>query len=78
MDRIGMSDTSAAYMALVEELTEKMELGDEFAARVVGAMALLIGGWRFGDPDEPDDDPDPGEPVPGDVVLRDILLRRAA
>lgn len=74
-----MSDTSAAYLRLVDELVEKMELGDRFAERVIGAMALLVGGWRFGDgnpSDDPGDDPDEADIT--DVVLRDILLRRAA
>lgn len=69
--------TSRAYKALVDELTEKMDQGDEFAQRVVGAMALLAEGWRYGDPDPIDpDDPD-GEPVI-DTSNVTVLFRRAA
>lgn len=69
--------TSRAYKSLVDELLEKMDQGDEFAQRVIGAMALLVDGWRYGDPDPIDPtDPD-GEPM---IDMSDVtvLFRRAA
>ena len=75
--------TSRNYKVLVDELIEKMNAGDFFAQRVVGAMALLASGWRYGDPDpvEPDDGDD-GELVSVPCEIDDcevvVLLRRRA
>jgi len=69
--------TSRAYKALVDDLIEKMDAGDDLAQRVIGAMALLAEGWRYGDPDPVDPaDPD-GEPM-FDVSYVTVLFRRAA
>lgn len=72
--------TTRAYKKLIDELREKMENGDELATRCVGAMALLISGWRYGDPDPeddgPDDDGEPGEVWDAHDAV--ILFRRAA
>lgn len=73
--RIGRVTTNQAYMDLVSELTERNELGDEFARKVIGAMALLISGWRYGDP-EPEDYTEPTPPDDGE--LGDILLQGRA
>ena len=52
-----MSETSREYARLANEVYERAIAGDEFCARVLGAMSLLASGWRYGDPDpvEPDD-----------------------
>lgn len=57
--------TTNDYFAHVEELIRRMDEGDEFATKSVAALALLISGWRPGDPDPTDDpDDDGGEPLP--------------
>lgn len=52
------------YTALVLALESSASAGDEHAARVLGAMALLCEGWRPGDPDPAGPD-DPGD---GEVI----------
>lgn len=69
-----MGTTNDAYMELVTDLIGRMDDGDDFATRVIAAMALLIGGWRAGDPD-PVDPTDGGETV---IEFSEALLRRAA
>ena len=70
--------TSEAYKALVGDLREKAETGDMRANQILSAFALLIEGWRYGDPDPTDDDdPDGGESNVIQLYER-VLLRRAA
>ena len=78
VSRIGLSETSVSYKKVVDQLVEKMELGDEFSTKVIAAMALLIAGWRYGDKDPVDPDgPDDGEIVEPEF-LKTLLLKRAA
>lgn len=76
MDRIGKVTTNQAYKDLVDELVRREALGDEFARQVIGAMALLCAGWRYGDP-EPEDYTDPVPPDDGELIAA-ILEKRAA
>jgi len=50
---------SEAFRDHVEELERRAIYGDGFAAKSLDAIALVVTGWRYGDPD-PSDDPDGG------------------
>jgi hypothetical protein len=67
--------TSDAFKAHIDDAMARAEAGDPFAARALSAMALLISGWRYGDPD-PSDGPDgDGETV---IDLEAYRLKLAA
>lgn len=72
--------TSDDFRTHVEALEAKSIAGDEEAVRSLAAMALLISGWRYGDPDPddtpPDDDGGIDAPDYNIVTLNDY--RRAA
>jgi len=65
--------TSQQFKAHVLILEAKALSGDTFAAQSLSAMALLVSGWRYGDPDPVDTPPD-GE---GKVVNLDYFRRAA-
>jgi hypothetical protein len=54
------NDLTELFNAHVQELTRMMEAGDGFATKTIAAMALLMEGWRPGDPDPSDEGPDGG------------------
>lgn len=62
---------SEAFRKHIEELESRAIYGDMFAAQSLDAIALVVTGWRYGDPD-PTDDPDGG----GEVV--DLVQYRKA
>lgn len=64
---------SEAFRNHVEELERRALFGDIFAAQSLDAIALVVTGWRYGDPD-PTDDPDGG----GEVVDMAQYRRAAA
>jgi len=66
--------TSEHFKAHILVLEAKALSGDEFAAQSLSAMALLVSGWRYGDPDPVDTPPDGG----GEVVNLDYFRRIAA
>ena len=81
--------TSDAFRAHIDDAVSRSDAGDEFAARALSAMALLVSGWRYGDPDPSDgpdgpiDPDDGGEPIEDFdecklIVLDQYRLKRAA
>lgn len=60
-----MMTTTEAFTKHVMELQERAETGDGLAIKSLSAIALVLEGWRPGDPD-----PDGGEPVDDLSVLR--------
>ena len=68
---------ASAYEEHITELERRALAEDEFAIRSLCAMVLLKEGWKPGDPDPSDDDPDGGERVFDDNVI-DLMGRLAA
>lgn len=68
---------ASAYEEHVTELERRAIAGDEFAVRSLACMVLLKEGWKPGDPDPSDDDPDGGERKFDDNVI-DLMGRLAA
>ena len=64
------------YREHVEMLEKLADAGDEIAAKSLACIALVCEGWRYGDPDPDDGNPDDdgGQPLPCNV----IEFRRAA
>ena len=65
--------TSELFKAHIDELERMAEADDWFAAKSLACMALLIDGWRYGDPD-PVDPPDGG----GEIIDLSAYRRRLA
>jgi hypothetical protein len=63
---------SIAYKALIDELLQKVEAGDDLATRCLAALSLVCEGWRYGDSD-PSDDPPKGD---GESVIDLSAYRR--
>jgi hypothetical protein len=68
-----MNSLSEHFFDHIEALERLALAGDELATRSLACMALLIEGWRYGDPDPVDSPPDGG----GEVINLD-LWRNAA
>ncbi len=61
----------------INELERRAASGDEFAVRSLCCLALVLDGWRYGDPDpdDPGDGPDGGEEI---IDLSAYRMRLAA
>jgi hypothetical protein len=64
--------TSEAFREHIGELERRAVYGDSFAAQSLMAIALIESGWRYGDPDPPDNPNDGG----GEVI--ELSQRRPA
>lgn len=76
-----MADTyecTFAYKTLTDALVRRMLDGEDEAARIVAAMALLIEGWRPGDPDPSDLPPDHDDGHDLEAMAEAVQFRRAA
>lgn len=72
-----MSTLAQVFVEHISELERRAIGGDAFATRSLCAIVLMKEGWRPGDPDPSDDDPDGGERIfHGNVV--DLMGRIAA
>lgn len=73
--------TSELFKEHIDALLALAEGEDLMARKSLACMSLLAEGWRYGDPDPVDPDPDGGEDVDENVIyLADVnqLMRRRA
>lgn len=56
-----MGEVSVLYRRHIKELGRRALDGDTFAMQSLCCLALVCQGWRHGDPDPADPEPDPGE-----------------
>lgn len=68
-----MTATSEQFREHIEQLERLAISGDELAIRSLSCMALLVNGWRYGDPDPTDPAPDGG----GEIITLDDFRRAA-